>query len=73
MWGEKQGLLSRLLKSAAPHGQGVTPPGVSTENTWGDRSREGVSRAGSLGLAWRPEKENRATPGQGTKPSGPKG
>lgn len=66
------GALEAPEKRCAPKAGGH-PPGVSTKNTWGDRSREGVSRAGSLGLARRPEKEDRATPGQGTKTSGPKG
>lgn len=40
----------------------LPPSRVGSKNTWGKRSREGVSRAGSPGLAQRPEKIRQSWP-----------
>lgn len=63
--GTRKGGLSKLLRRSAAlqrRGSWGPPPRVSTKNTWGDRSREGVSGAGSLCLARRPEKGGRSYP-----------
>lgn len=66
---------SAALQRRGSWGHPTPTPRIRTEkNTWGDRSREGVSRASSLGLARRPEKRRtELPPGQGTEPSEPRG